>query len=154
MNNIEDSEKVPRWTWKIPIIIITIGTALIVWNIFFKHIPSTASISSDISSSLSFLFSETPQNEKSGDIGEAYNFPDGVSQKEFILQPNQWSEWIATPPASTYRISTGNKPIKICFIDGKCTPYERQEAKYLGIKRGIFRIFSNEEIKVIVTIER
>ncbi len=154
--NPEDLEKVPHWIWKVPIIIMAIGVALIVWNIFSKYIPSisTTSISSAISSSLSFLSSENTKNQKAGNIGEVYDFPDGVNQKEFVLQPNEWSEWIATPSASTYRISTGNKPIKICFVDGKCTPYEKQETKYLGIKRGIFRIFSNEEIKVIVTIER
>jgi len=52
MNNLENLEKVPRWIWKIPIVMIIIGIAFIGWGMFSKYIPSisTASISSIISS--------------------------------------------------------------------------------------------------------
>jgi hypothetical protein len=105
MNNIENSEKAPRWTWKIPIIIIMIGIALIALGIFSKNIPSisTASISSTISSSLSSLSSssETLWNkpeEKPRTVSDLCASIRNPKKIEVTLKPNnEWSEVIYLP---------------------------------------------------------
>jgi len=108
MNNLENLEKVPRWIWLIPIVMVIIGIVLIVWGIFSKYIPSisTASISSSISSSLSSLSTVIPRDDK--DKSEPKEKPKTIDELcssivnpkiiEVTLPPNnRWSETVTLP---------------------------------------------------------
>ena len=140
--------KVPSWAWNIPLILIAIGLLTILASISYKYIPSWDELSSNVTSSFVHKTNGAVTNN-------AYNFPNGVNRLDLSLAPGETSQWIATPPQSEFRIDSGDKPMRICYLDGSCHSLGAKDVSYTGIKRGVFQISAGEEAtQVVVTIER
>ena len=68
------------------------------------------------------------------------------------LRPNEWSQEVATPEGTSYRIAS-DVDTEVCFQDGFCSYVgpSYKDTKY-GIRRGIFSFQSCDEGTVTITI--
>ncbi len=85
----------------------------------------------------------------------SFTFPDGVDQIEVPLHSTKWSGQVITPPGSIYRIDPPDSGwVQALFWDGSRAKFRwGEEVKWVGVKRGIFRLTGSEGIAA-VSIER
>jgi len=134
----KEHEKVPRWTWKIAWLLLIVGILVVASTAFPRSFPSLGA----------GWFARANY--------ENCHFASGQTLLTVLVESDEWSCWIVTPPGTDYRIDADGKA-KIRFIDGsKADVGPDVEASWVGVKRGIFQVLSLEEssVKVTVTISR